>query len=255
MSDEARPVWVVRNDKLTEQELLDRSMIAIGWDDITDSLIGLNFGEVRAIVRAANPDASRRRSGNWAGAIWRVATRMQVGDIVVAPVRHTGKVNIGVIAGPARWEPEEPVHKLRRDVKWLITGVRRTDLSELSRQGLKSQLTAYAHRDAEEFRGMVAAAEGYDPDAVRELVRKLVDEIEGLGLDAGPYRAVVEGDTPVEIARIVDRGAASPLFVKLVGLGRPDLTIEGLIAAHAHHLGVTTESIERASARLDFYLA
>ena len=159
-------VCVVRNDSLPQEQLRTEGIVAIGWDEkIGAEAIGRDYPEVKALVRQANPDVTERQVGNWSGQVWLFCTAIEQGDVVVAPVRGTGTIDLGVVSGPAYWDVDAPIYGYRRPVEWVELGTRRSMLSEASQRGLKSQLTCYTHRSGDELREIVEARRGVDVDA------------------------------------------------------------------------------------------
>ena len=103
-------------------------------------------------MRHTYPDITERQAGNWSGQVWLFCSAMEERDVVVAPFRGTGTVDLGVVSGSAYWEGDAPIHKFRRPVEWVELGARRTVLSDANKRGLKSQLTCYTHRSGDELR-------------------------------------------------------------------------------------------------------
>jgi hypothetical protein len=248
-------VCVVRNDSLPQEQLRTEGIVAIGWDEkIGAEAIGRDYPEVKALLRQAHPDVTGRRIGNWSGQVWLFCTAMEEGDVVVAPVRGTGTVDLGVVSGPAYWDSDALVYGYRRPVEWVELGTRRTMLSEASQRGLKAQLTCYTHRSGDELREIVEARRGVDIGQVRALLSELVDGTRGAGVDPSPYEMVRDDDDPVRAVReLVGRPFATSTFVELNGMGKRSLSLEGLVVDRAKDVGIPSHVVERARDRLEFY--
>lgn len=136
-------MWVIRNDAL-DQELLDKGFISLGWDEIPDLRgIGRDRERIKELLNDAYPDAKGGAVPIWAGILFRFAFDFSVGDIVVAPFRLDGTLNIGRVAGDYYYDAEAKVHRHRRRVEWLRTGVSRGDLSQNVRNELGSIMTLF----------------------------------------------------------------------------------------------------------------
>ncbi len=250
-------VCVVRNDSLPQEKLRSEGLVAIGWDEtIGVEAIGRDYPEVKALLRQAHPDVTERQVGNWSGQVWLFCTAMEAGDVVCAPVRGTGTVDLGVVSGPAYWDSDAPVYGYRRPVEWVELGTRRTMLSEASQRGLKAQLTCYTHRSGDELREIVEARRGVDVDRVRALISELVDSASVVGVNLAPYGRVRDDDDPVRAAReLVGQPFAESTFIQLNAAGQRNLSMESLVVDRAEDLGMPSFVVERARDRLEYYEA
>ena len=250
-------VCVVRNDSLPQEQLRTEGIVAIGWDEnIGAEAIGCDYPEVKALIRQAHPDVTERQVGNWSGQVWLFCTAIEEGDIVVAPVRGTGTVDLGVVSGPAYWDSDASVYGYRRPVEWVELGTRRSTLSEASQRGLKAQLTCYTHRSGDEMREIVEARRGIDVDQVRALISGLVDVASGAGVDVAPYERVRDDVDPVRAAReLVGQPFAESTFIQLNAAGQRNLSLESLVVTRAQELGMPSFVVERARDRLEYYEA
>ncbi|MDR7252270.1 putative Mrr-cat superfamily restriction endonuclease [Nocardioides sp. BE266] len=192
----------MRNDSQPQEQLRTEGIAAIGWDErIGAEAIGRDYPEVKALVREAHPDVTERQVGNWSGQVWLFCTAIEEGDVVVAPVRGTGTIDLGVVSSPAYWDADVPIYGYRRPVEWVELGTRRSMLSEASQRSLKAQLTCYTHRSGDELREIVEARRGVDAARVRALISELVDDACGAGVDSAPYERVRDADDPVRATR------------------------------------------------------
>lgn len=250
-------ICVVRNDSLPQEQLRTEGIVAIGWDEkIGAEAIGRDYPEVKALVRQANPEVTERQAGNWSGQVWLFCTAMEQGDVVVAPVRGTGTIDLGVVSGPAYWDVEAPIYGFRRPVEWAELGTRRSMLSDASQRGLKAQLTCYTHRSGDELREIVEARRGVDIEQVRALLSDLVHGARGTGVDPTPYEMVRDDDDPIRAAReLVGQPFAEPTFIQLNSAGQRSLSLESLVVTRAKDLGMPEFVVKRARDRLEYYEA
>lgn len=250
-------VCVVRNDSLLQEQLRTEGIVAIGWDEnIGAEAIGRDYPEVKALVRQAHPDVTERRVGNWSGQVWLFCTAIEEGDVMVAPVRGTGTIDLGVVAGQAYWEVDAPIYGYRRPVEWVELGTRRSMLSEASQRGLKAQLTCYTHRSGDELREIVEARRGVDIEQVRRLLSQLVDGVSSASVDPTLYEMVRDDDDPVRAAReLAGQPFAESTFIQLNAAGQRNLSLESLAVTRAKDLGMPSFVVERARDRLEYYEA
>lgn len=249
-------VCVVRNDSLPQEQLRTEGVIAIGWDEIGPDVIGLDYPAVKEVLRPTYPGITERQIGNWSGQVWLFCSEMKEGDVVAAPFRRTGTIDLGFVTGPAYREDDAPVHKFRRPVEWVELGTRRSTLSESSLRGLKSQLTCYTHRSGDELREIAESERGVDRGRVRALISELVDGASRAGVDLTPYKMVRDDEDPVRAAReLVGQPFAESTFIQLNAAGQRNLSLESLVVTRAKDLGMPSFVVERARDRLEYYEA
>lgn len=182
-------MWGLHNDTLTE-ELIKGGFVSIGWDEIGDlSLVGAGRDEIKAELARANPDDSQGRINSQAGVVYRFAHVVSVGDIVVAPYRPNGTINIGKISGPYFYAAEAPTHRHRRNVEWLKIGIARNEFSQSALYELGSAITLFEFkRHRKEVSNILDGhpAESADPAAaVEDVSREMptADRIEQATMD------------------------------------------------------------------------
>lgn len=74
------------------------------------------------------------------------------------------------------------------------------------------------------------------------------------GLSAIDYCAVLVSRQPLDaLARLVRFRGDGGTFGELVELGRPDLTLDSAVVAWATDLPFTTDLVEEAAARVDWF--
>jgi len=119
-------VWGIHNDRLTD-ELIQGGFISIGWDG-TGDLTEIRNGRdgIKSVLSEMQPDSSPMSIANQAGTLLRFRDKMQPGDVIVAPYRPDGTVNLGVITGEYTYHPSEPTHRHRRTVEWKKLGIPRS---------------------------------------------------------------------------------------------------------------------------------
>jgi len=109
--------------------------VIAGWEEVGDLSNCRTRDDVRSEVRAAYPDESNYLVGNWTGQLWRFCLDMVLVDLVVLPLKRSGRLAVGVIAGPYEYKLAEPVgFRHSRTVEWKTI--------DLDRQALESDLLA-----------------------------------------------------------------------------------------------------------------
>jgi restriction system protein len=122
-------VWLVRAGPYGERETLalEQGLSVIGWEEMPD-LSGVGSRQdLEELVRTTYPDAGKGRVANWVGQLWAFRERMQVGDLVVLPLKKQSAIAIGKILGPYAFRSDlaADTHHTRA-TKWLKTDIPRT---------------------------------------------------------------------------------------------------------------------------------
>ncbi len=129
--DEENPMtlWVVKAGRAGEREqrFLDRSVIAIGWEEFGDLTQYADREALKAAYRRIFAGSSEENVNTQVGQLWSFARGMEVGDSVVVPLKTRGQIAVGHIKGIYRWTDEfGPDMRHARDVEWAITDLPRT---------------------------------------------------------------------------------------------------------------------------------
>ena len=143
--------WAVRADEEIQALVAEEAFIGIGWTEVGD-LTDLSrdaIAEKVHSVYADRPLSSRRPT---VGMLFRFATQIDVGDIVLTPIKASRRVLMGKVVGPYRYEPNAPLRHKRniRSVTWEREDISRDDLSMKLRNALAAMLTVFnldAYRD------------------------------------------------------------------------------------------------------------
>lgn len=136
-------MWGVHNDH-PELDLIGNGFISVGWDDVGDlTLVGSDKEAMKQKVAATRPSAKPGAIPVWAGVLLRFAFEMQLGDLVVYPYRPDSTLNFGRIDGDYYYDAAVPMHRNRRKVTWLRTGVARAQFSKSARYEVGSAVTLF----------------------------------------------------------------------------------------------------------------
>src|SRR3954471_5436010 len=136
-------VWGVHNDH-PELDLIGNGFVGIGWDDIGDlTSIGSDKEELKKRIAEIRSDAKPGAIPVWAGVLLRFRFEMQIGDLVVYPYKPDSTLNFGRIESDYYYDPSAPMHRNRRKVNWLKTGVPRAEFSKSARYEVGSAVTLF----------------------------------------------------------------------------------------------------------------
>ncbi len=99
---------------------LENNVVVAGWNEAPDLRPFESKDAVKLSLAEASPDAKPNRLSNWAGQLWAFAKRIQVGDLVLLPLKGVDAIAAGTVSGPYRFDADAPSgarHQL--PVKWL----------------------------------------------------------------------------------------------------------------------------------------
>lgn len=116
-------LWLVRLGRNGEQEphALEHAELVLGFP-IEDLSGAKDRDAVLAITARTFPDQKPKTQLNFAAQLNQFCNLMQIGDLVVVPLKTTGQIAIGEVAGPYVQKPEG---RVSRKVKWLKQDVPR----------------------------------------------------------------------------------------------------------------------------------
>jgi restriction system protein len=158
MSDN-RPIWGIHMELLHGMRPVTDKFIAVGWPAVGDlSKLPATREAFKKAVAAAYPNKKPGAIPVDAGTLFKFATEMEEGDLVVYPSKPDRMVNIGTIASDYLFKPsEDKEFPNRRRVNWK-RHVPRTDFSQNALHEIGSAVTLFQVKNfAEEF---LAAFEG-----------------------------------------------------------------------------------------------
>ena len=136
-------IWGIHNDQ-SDLDLVAGGFVSIGWDELGD--LSGNSGDreqLKSMISRAYPEAKPGAIPVWAGVLSRFLSGMQIGDFVVSPNKTDRTLNFGEIASDFYSEPSTDIHRNRRRVTWLATGVPRSMLSASALHELGSAITLF----------------------------------------------------------------------------------------------------------------
>lgn len=145
-------IWGIHNDQ-SSLDFVNAGFISIGWDAEGDiRAIGADRESIKQKLLLSRPDAKRGAVPIWAGVLYRFAYEMKPGDLVIYPHKADSTLNFGRVQGDYFWDENAGLHRSRRKVSWLATGIPRVAFSQAARHEVGSALTLFSvKRHATEF--------------------------------------------------------------------------------------------------------
>lgn len=126
-------VWLVRAGKHGEAEqiALEKGLVTIGANEF-GSLAGVESREeLTTLYREIHPDAGDGKTTNHVGQLWAFRGRIQLGDLVILPLKSRTAIAVGKVTGAYEYSTEygDQVRHIRR-VEWLKSELPRTSFDQ-----------------------------------------------------------------------------------------------------------------------------
>jgi restriction system protein len=121
-------IWLVRAGKSGEDELfaLENGVAIIGWREIPSLAKISSYEEMKQFIATAFPDDSPKRVMNNSAQLWAFINRIQIGDIIVLPLKTRSTIAIGKITGPYKFLNKRHT----RSVGWINEGISRSKFGQ-----------------------------------------------------------------------------------------------------------------------------
>lgn len=222
--------WLVRAGRSGERESygLSENVVGGGFSDVPDLSDVNDWDAVVETVKRTFPDAPIGKVRNFGGQLWALRQRIQVGDLVVLPIKNEPVLAIGRVTGPYVYRTEnEPGKRHYRPVEWLRTDIPRTAVKQDLLYSLGAFMTVCeVSRNDAAWRINQLSSSGIDPGSRLDAD---ADEISDSGSDDG---AASEGLDLTRVAKdriqsFLAENFAGHALAQLVG---DILSAEGYIA-------------------------
>lgn len=170
-------LWLVRAGRFGEREqfAIENNLAVIGWEDLPDLAKLKIRDELTDLLSETYPDQKKNALRNWEAQLWTFSKRMQVGDLVVMPLKHRAIIKLGYVAGNYNYVPTNPTElKHTRPVTWKYDIPRnRIDQDLLYALGAANTVCSISKNDAENrfkalLSGILTPANAPFPVPVRE---------------------------------------------------------------------------------------
>lgn len=98
-------LWMVRAGSHGEQEgiCLEKKVVTIGWNDLPDLRNFKSKHQLKEVYLGHYSEKSAVAIGLKVGQIWRFATQIEKGDLVVLPSKFAPEIHIGIVEGPYQY--------------------------------------------------------------------------------------------------------------------------------------------------------
>lgn len=161
--------WLVRGSKNYgfDQWMLDNGFTAVDFREVGDLSVAPDLPAMRALLAPAMPEKGEKAIGNYAAQLNAFANRIEVGDIVVLPLKSAGRLAFGTVTGDYEYLAGAGVLNHVRTVDWKRPDVPRTAISQdlLFSLGAFSTVVQISRNDAAYRLGKVMAGADIDPGA------------------------------------------------------------------------------------------
>ena len=210
-------IWLVRAGKHGEREedALSGNQAVIGWEEVGDMSVASTREELSEMVRETYPADGQNTITNWVGQLWAFRERIQVGDLIVLPLKRRSAIAIGRCTGPYEFHPDSDVRHTR-PVRWIRTDLPRSAFDQDLLYSLGAFLTVcqITRNNAEErIRAVVE----------ERAVRPATDLGE-------PVSTPTEANAPIDLTQYADDQLLNFIEQKFKGHGMAQL-VEGVLKA------------------------
>ena len=147
--------WVIRAGRDGEREgyNLQNGLAAMGWGNVADLRDVSSRHDISAMVRQALPDARDGAVRNYARQLWSLRSGVEVGDLVVLPLKTSREIALGTVTQEYSYRTEEDSgwrHVV--SVDWQRTDVPRNAVEHDLLRSLGAPLTIYSIKDSDDVR-------------------------------------------------------------------------------------------------------
>lgn len=127
-------LFLARGGKFGENEnyFLENNVICMTWGELgkVDLTKAKTQENLKKVLFENYQDDSKNTIYNWSAQIWTFLDKMQIGDLVVMPLKNKGKIAIGKIESNYVFDTKKLPHSHFRKVKWLKKDILRTDFDQ-----------------------------------------------------------------------------------------------------------------------------
>ena len=228
--------WVVRSGKHGERERwsIANSFAGTGWAEFPDLRPSSSRKELLQLVTSTLPNIKEGAIANYAGQLWALRSRIQVGDLMVLPLKTTKQLAFGRVTGAYQYRADEPDPNLRHviPVQWLSTDVARSSVKQDLLFTLGSALTVFAPSKNHAVARLEAIlAEGKDPGQVPSLSGHKATSVSA---DPEPDNSVDEPEMVPDVEETAQIQISAQIAEEFAGHGLTTLitallTIDGFV--------------------------
>ena len=161
--------WMVRAGSAGEREqwALENGYTGAGYGEVDSLTDCASREDVMRKVSQGIPNSSPGAVKNFAAQLWALKERMEIGDLVVMPLKRTSEIAIGSIDSEYTYlDDRDPQRRHVRRVTWKVTDLARSRIKQdlLYSLGAFSTVCQIQRNDAE-YRLRACVSGGADPGA------------------------------------------------------------------------------------------
>lgn len=123
-------LFLARGGKFGENEnyFLDNGVVCMLWNELADrDLSAVKSQEnLKEILSNTYQDSSKGAISNWAFQIWVHVNKMKVGDLVIFPLKSSGKIAIGKVVSDYIFDAKKKPYSHIRKIEWIKKDIPRT---------------------------------------------------------------------------------------------------------------------------------
>ena len=161
--------WLIRAGREGEREdyNLANGLASMGWGNLPDLRGASSRDDVSAMIRQALPDAPDGAVRNYARQLWSLRSGVEVGDLVVLPLKTSRRIALGTVTQDYSYRAdEESDWRHVVSVDWQRSDVPRSSVEQDLLRSLNAQLTIYSIKDSDDVRRLhELLLTGRDPGA------------------------------------------------------------------------------------------
>ena len=180
-STEGPRAWLVRTGAsgVHDEYALDHNVVFMGFHEIGSVAGCTSRDQVVSLLASSLPDANPKALLAWGAQVWAFASRIQVGDLAVLPLKGSGLVAIGRVTGDYVYEGDAPPERRHvRTVEWLRRDLPRANIERDLLNSLGAALTVcQLTRNNAASRLLGAAETGIDPGGPPDSTRTEDQEV------------------------------------------------------------------------------
>ncbi|MEW4275374.1 restriction endonuclease [Priestia megaterium] len=132
-TNKTKAIWVVRAGRYGEQEqaALENNIVTIGWSELGDVSKLQNKEELIKLFELTYPNEKPKAVINKASQVWRFKNEIEVGDIVVLPLKQEPAIAVGKVTSnyTIRQDLGAEIKHIRK-VEWITKDMPRTCLKQ-----------------------------------------------------------------------------------------------------------------------------
>jgi len=125
--------WLVRAGSNGERDdyNLANNVVGGGFKEVGDLSGCTDKDAMLQILDTAYPGSPKQRTSNYRNQLWALTNRIEVGDLVVLPLKTTSQLAIGRVTGPYEFRADAPLGSRHcRPVEWTRSDLPRTAVQQ-----------------------------------------------------------------------------------------------------------------------------